>query len=156
MPLYGDAKRKYQRKWTAARRAAFYAGKRCEFCGSRENLELDHKDPKQKVSHRIWNWSAARREVEIAKCQILCEDCHKEKTKEDSFEMLATTSKYFLCGQGHDLHKVGWYDVKASDKAVQCRYCKYLNRIKTRPPKHGVLGYTEYIEAKGANKSFTK
>jgi len=75
-----EAQREYQRQWVARRRAEFFADKECVKCGSTDRLELDHIDPEAKVSHRIWSWSAARREVEIAKCQVLCHECHLFKT----------------------------------------------------------------------------
>jgi hypothetical protein len=43
-------------------------------------MELDHVDPSQKVDHRIWSWSKARMDVEVAKCQVLCYDCHLAKS----------------------------------------------------------------------------
>jgi len=70
----------YQIKWLAARRLEFFKDKECVVCGSTEKLELDHIDEKQKVSHRIWSWTLARRLDELAKCQVLCEKCHQEKT----------------------------------------------------------------------------
>ena len=48
----------------------------CKKCGGEENLELHHKDPTQKESHRIWSWKAERRLVELAKCIVLCSECH--------------------------------------------------------------------------------
>lgn len=80
MPLTGEAKREYQRNWIRRRRDAFFRGKSCAKCGSTQNLELDHIDPTKKVDHKIWSWAEHRRLIEIAKCQILCQDCHKEKT----------------------------------------------------------------------------
>ena len=61
-----------------SRRDSFFKDKRCIKCNSVERLELDYIDPKLKVSHRIWSWSKERQNVEIAKCQVLCYDCHKE------------------------------------------------------------------------------
>lgn len=75
-----DEQRTYHREWVRARRAEFFDGKSCVKCGSRKSLELDHIDPATKVSHKIWSWSAKRRAAEIAKCQVLCTDCHKVKT----------------------------------------------------------------------------
>lgn len=75
-----DAQREYQREWVAARRAEFFKGKKCKVCGSTKNLELDHRDPKQKVSHRIFSWSWDRIHAEAAKCDILCKTHHDEKT----------------------------------------------------------------------------
>lgn len=57
----------------------------CIKCGAKGKLELDHINPEEKewnpkrsmcskkLSERFWN--------EIDKCQLLCYDCHKEKTK---------------------------------------------------------------------------
>jgi 5-methylcytosine-specific restriction endonuclease McrA len=81
MPYKDPArKREYMREWIARRRAEWFAGKVCALCGSRENLELDHIDPAQKVSHRIWSWSGERRNQELAKCRPLCRSCHKPKS----------------------------------------------------------------------------
>lgn len=53
----------------------------CAKCGSREDLEVDHKDPLLKISHKVWSWSEKRRKEELSKCQPLCVSCHKDKTK---------------------------------------------------------------------------
>lgn len=71
----------YMRKRNARIRAEFFTGKSCVQCGATDSLELDHIDPSQKVGHRIWSWSTERRMAEIAKCQVLCTDCHLAKTK---------------------------------------------------------------------------
>lgn len=75
-----EKQREYQRQWVAKRRAEFFADKQCVQCDSNVDLELDHIDPNLKISHNIWSWSKVRQEEEIAKCQILCKDCHEEKT----------------------------------------------------------------------------
>jgi len=81
MPYKDSAKqRAYQARWVRERRAAYFAEKRCVECGRAENLELDHRDPAEKVDHRIWSWGATRRETELAKCQALCRGCHRTKT----------------------------------------------------------------------------
>lgn len=71
----------YQREWCANRRAAFLADKSCVVCGTTERLEVDHIDPANKVSHNVWSWSDTRRATELAKCQVLCNEHHKEKTR---------------------------------------------------------------------------
>ena len=81
---YKDRKeylRNYQRLWIAKRRTSFFKDKFCVKCKSKENLELDHIDPEIKESHRIFSWSKKRFDAEIKKCQVLCRDCHKEKTR---------------------------------------------------------------------------
>lgn len=82
MPLYGEAKRKYDREYLATRRASWFKGKVCAHCGTDKRLELNHKDPSTKVSHRIWSWSEVRRLEELAKCEPLCYTCHKEVTRQ--------------------------------------------------------------------------
>ena len=81
---YKDRKeymQKYQREWVANRRADYFKDKACTWCGNYDRLELDHIDPSTKVSNSIWSWSLVNREVEIAKCQVLCYNCHKIKTR---------------------------------------------------------------------------
>jgi len=75
-----DKQREFQRKRVAACRAAFFEDKICSHCPSNIRLELHHKDPATKISHNIWSWSSKRREEEIAKCEVLCEECHKVET----------------------------------------------------------------------------
>lgn len=53
---------------------------------SNEDLQVDHKDRSQKLSHKVWSWSEERRNEELAKCQILCAECHKKKTYSQDFE----------------------------------------------------------------------
>jgi len=52
----------------------------CAKCSLCINLEVDHIDPSEKEDHRIWSWSKERRDRELEKCQVLCHECHKEKT----------------------------------------------------------------------------
>ena len=49
-------------------------------CDSTENLQFDHIRREDKVDHRIWSWSKERRLAELAKCQLLCEYHHVEKS----------------------------------------------------------------------------
>jgi len=77
------AQREYQRQWMARERAAWFDGKFCVDCGTAEGLELDHRDPKLKVTHRIWSWARERRLKELAKCVARCQSCHRRKTVEN-------------------------------------------------------------------------
>ena len=75
-----ENKRKYDREWQAARKREWLlANGPCAFCGSLDRLEVDHVDPEQKVTHRIWSWSVERRSAELAKCRVLCHDCHVKR-----------------------------------------------------------------------------
>lgn len=53
------------------------------YCGSYKQLEVDHVDPKTKISHSVWSWSEKRRGEELSKCQVLCSPCHRKKTIKD-------------------------------------------------------------------------
>jgi 5-methylcytosine-specific restriction endonuclease McrA len=67
-------------KMKKARAEWFAANGPCQKCRSSENLELDHVNPKEKVSHTVWSWTPARRSLELKKCQVLCRRCHRAKT----------------------------------------------------------------------------
>lgn len=73
--------RAYKREWVAKRRADWLAEHGpCVQCGSADFLEVDHIDRTTKIDHNIWSWSQVRRDAELAKCQVLCRDCHLAKT----------------------------------------------------------------------------
>ena len=73
--------REYQRRWMTRNRQKWLAQNGpCVDCGAWADLEVDHQDPAQKIDHRIWSWSAERREVELAKCVTRCRVCHKAKS----------------------------------------------------------------------------
>lgn len=58
----------------------------CQECGSIENLEVDHIDKTTKLinpSH-IWTLKEPSRIQELAKCQVLCRDCHRKKTSSEN------------------------------------------------------------------------
>lgn len=70
----------------------------CRGCGcdDYEQLEVDHVDPTQKVDHKVWSWREDRRLVELAKCQVLCVECHGKKTTAQTYEPVphGTNSRY--------------------------------------------------------------
>lgn len=77
------AQRTYQAQWRARRRAEWFSENGpCVDCKSWDALELDHWDASTKISHRVWTWSSARRDAELAKCEVRCAPCHKLKTVE--------------------------------------------------------------------------
>jgi len=69
------------------RREDFFRDKKCLKCKTNKNLELHHRDPSKKESHRIWSWRQDRRHREIEKCDILCRECHKIETKKYLFKL---------------------------------------------------------------------
>jgi 5-methylcytosine-specific restriction endonuclease McrA len=77
--------RQYQLRWIAARRQAWFdENGPCVKCGSTNNLEADHIDPKTKLYFPRVLWSMSdknpKKISELAKLQVLCEDCHREKS----------------------------------------------------------------------------
>lgn len=59
-------------------------------CGSTEKLQFDHVDWRTKEFTIAPNWAMKDRiafEAELAKCQLLCTECHDAKTKLDKSEM---------------------------------------------------------------------
>jgi len=118
---YSDKEKQlaYQREWMHNRRMAFFNGKVCVRCGSIDRLELDHIDPEQKISHRIWSWAQEKREAEIAKCQVLCHDCHVKKTAEDmSYGLVHGT----VNGYGHHGCRCDLCTRASTDKTNEWRW----------------------------------
>ena len=78
MPYKDRARqRAYQRECCAGRRALWLAEHGpCVECSSNVNLQVHHRDPEQKVSHKVWSWAIERRNAELAKCEVRCLDCH--------------------------------------------------------------------------------
>lgn len=75
-------KKRYRKRIQAARERL---GGCCVWCGSVENLHFDHIDPSTKemlVSEAVY-CSEVRFWAEVEKCQLLCLDCHTEKSSED-------------------------------------------------------------------------
>lgn len=58
-------------------------GALCHECYSEEHLEFDHidRDTKEFSVSRLWSVSWDRFIRELEKCQILCTECHKKKTR---------------------------------------------------------------------------
>lgn len=63
-------------------------GGKCVNCGSKDNLEFDHIDPKTK----LFNITDCQKKKEIwlkevQKCQLLCKTCHSVKTAKEHSEL---------------------------------------------------------------------
>jgi hypothetical protein len=86
MPYKDKAKQlECQRNWIAARRARYESerGGCCQKCKSAVNLEFHHRVREEKISNRIWGWRKERIEAELAKCDLLCRDCHFLETAKE-------------------------------------------------------------------------
>ena len=71
-------------------------GGKCVVCGTMEDLDVDHIEPHKKeftIGNRLVSCSLETLEKELAKCQLLCKPCHREKHK--SVAPCGTTKRYW-------------------------------------------------------------
>lgn len=63
-------------------KALVLLGNKCVRCDRTNDLQFDHVDPKTKIGTvaKIWSYSEKRFWAEVAKCQLLCQEHHIEKT----------------------------------------------------------------------------
>jgi hypothetical protein len=82
MPITNlEEKRAYQLEWLTRRRETWFSENGpCRRCGSWVDLELHHRDPSAKVTHKVWSWSKTKRDAELAKCDPLCAVCHRSES----------------------------------------------------------------------------
>ena len=112
-----NKQREYQRLRVAKRRSDwFQENGPCKECNSWENLEVDHINSSLKTMNpaAIWSRSEEVRNKELAKCQVLCHDCHVLKTIE---------CKDSSHGENH-------YKSILNDKQVLWLRKQYLNNVK--------------------------
>lgn len=72
-----------KRRYYERRSMAFeILGNCCTYCGSIEQLEIDHIDPfkKQMRINKLWSCSLVKLIDELTRCQLLCHSCHKKKS----------------------------------------------------------------------------
>ncbi len=87
----------YHRQRRRERRKKFLLllGGKCNNCGSEKDLHFDHLDPSKKkfnISRHINEADDVIR-PEGEKCQLLCDKCHREKTRE-KWEFLHPEAKH--------------------------------------------------------------
>ena len=83
-----------------------FLGGRCVQCGVNKDLEIDHRNPKEKKFSVSIGVARERKDVlwkEVEKCQLLCKECHSKKTIKDMGNKVAkgthgTISSYRWCG----------------------------------------------------------
>lgn len=83
-PKFG--KEYYQRYFQEHKKEIFTKlGECCAICGSTQSLEIDHVNEEIKKFAVLSRWSMKDKDAlmaELEKCQLLCVDCHKEKTRQ--------------------------------------------------------------------------
>lgn len=81
---YNRYMKKYMLKRYHERRAQAFLllGSKCTFCGATVQLEIDHIDASQKSFpiSKLRSVSKKRYLAELEKCQLLCKDCHVDKS----------------------------------------------------------------------------
>lgn len=97
-------------------------GGKCAVCELKEKLHFDHKDPNVKnfsISTMLaGNWDKVLEELK--KCQLLCEDHHKEKNHKEAIE------RQF--GKGR--HGTMWRYWKHKCRCDKCKEYKHLHYKK--------------------------
>ena len=89
MPNSNEYMREYMLRRYHERRALAYEmlGGCCVNCGTTENLQLDHPDregvPRSDKFAKNWNMPLKRFKEEVLKCQLLCEECHGYKSRDE-------------------------------------------------------------------------
>ena len=143
--IAGLTVREYHRRYYYKRRQKLIdiLGDRCEWCGTSDNLQFDHVDPDLKEFDISENLTASNGRVrrELAKCQLLCRDCHMEKTRCEQLEigfrhatMYAWMKRRCPC-ELCQVAKREWYDERnAKRRTVDGARGPY-----GRPSSHGEL-----------------
>lgn len=61
-------------------------GGSCAECGGLSDLEFDHIEPKEKtfnIGRALTSASESKLAGEMRKCQLLCQNCHRDKTNSE-------------------------------------------------------------------------
>lgn len=87
---YNEYHRRYQLERYHKRRAQVldHLGGTCAICGVTSELDIDHKDYKEKTIplNKLWGSSEEKFWAEVDKCQLLCRKHHIAKTSLESKE----------------------------------------------------------------------
>ena len=102
--------------------AVSFLGGRCAACGSAERLEFDHiaRDRKHCISELL---SSSRDTLmeELVKCQLLCRNCHRDKTLSELNQRKTGTVHGSLTNYSHG--------------KCRCEACKKVWNEKTKEYK---------------------
>lgn len=96
-----------------------HLGGKCSFCGSEENLQVDHVDnlPDKIPLGKLWGIAFDRLLDELTRCQLLCKSCHDDKSVNE-------------CGHGRGLVHGTLNGYKRY--GCRCEECVKLYREKSR------------------------
>ena len=123
---YNSYMKEYQKlRYKRRRDEAIEAlGGKCNHCGSLDSLELDHIDASSKtyeIGKIIGGGSEAKVQAELAKCQVLCKECHIKKSYAEG-----------------DLDSVGHGEGTSGKRNCPCAPCKAKKAeyMKARKPQY--------------------
>ena len=114
-------------------------GGKCARCGSIENLQVDHVDPRTKkfeVKSRL-SYKRIKLIEEVDKCQLLCEPCHKDKTYNEDWEIIKEKKNDFLHADEEYLPLLGEYHVNLSIDGEKRDGKAYIKYVEFRAKKTG-------------------
>ena len=115
-----------------------YLGGKCIKCGSKEKLEIDHINANEKVCNVKDNLTFKTMKEEIDKCQVLCYDCHKEKS--------ISERKPFIHGS-----RYGWQ--KKHCKCNDCQSTKIIQEKERNLKRRKLPGVAELADALDSRSS---
>lgn len=121
-------------KYVSAKRlkCLSYLGEKCVTCGSSYDLQFDHIDPSSKTFTigRNYNRSWESLVEELNKCQLLCVECHKQKTN-DNKEHVGGHNKWKEIQHG-TVHAYLAYKCRCDEcKLAKREYAKKLRLISS-------------------------
>lgn len=81
-----DSETRQKRRQARRKKFLQLLGGECENCGSKKNLHFDHIRPQAKTKPiaRLLDSNEAKAMEELEKCQLLCKECHHQKTLQKS------------------------------------------------------------------------
>ena len=126
-----EAQREYQNSWVQARRAKWLSENGpCVLCGSDLDLQVDHIDPATKEIHvaTLWGMSEKnpKRVAELAKCRVLCAECHLVKSKTEKLKGCAVPCAKLTPEQVHQIRgsTESWYRIGHLFPVSKCQFYK--------------------------------
>lgn len=170
--MYTEEQKEYHRNYYHSKRRPellALVGDSCKNCGKVDNLEFDHVEPELKSFSINSNMTASNEEVleELKKCQLLCKDCHLQKTTEEQlsrgythgtlYGWMKVHCKCHECLEARNL----WYaernakrrvaggkgqyglpsthgEIKHYRRGCRCRLCKDANAANAREHRNKV------------------
>ena len=115
-------------------------GGKCVECGCTETLEFDHIDPSTKSFNIAAGYTKPKKvlDEELAKCQLLCVSCHREKTKKDA------KFRPKNCAGGRPKN----YTFLGKTDRIRVPYVKQFSTVLNELNRIAELGYdpSEYLE----------